>query len=137
MAPGGGVRYGLVKMVFARRFRAAGCFLNSSGHSMGKKKRATKKSNGNEANLGFEATLWLAADKLLNNLDAAEYKHLVLANPPFNDSDWGGDKLQDDVRWSHGPPPKGNANFAWVHRDHRAVRESVGIRCDTQRTGTL
>ena len=38
----------------------------------------------------------------------------VLANPPFNDSDWGGDKLQDDVRWSHGSPPKGNANFAWV-----------------------
>jgi len=38
----------------------------------------------------------------------------VLANPPFNDSDWGGDKLQDDVRWAYGSPPKGNANFAWV-----------------------
>ena len=38
----------------------------------------------------------------------------MLANPPFNDSDWGGDKLQDDVRWKYGPPPKGNANFAWV-----------------------
>ena len=38
----------------------------------------------------------------------------VLANPPFNDSDWGGDKLQEDVRWKYGAPPKGNANFAWV-----------------------
>ncbi|MEO6138971.1 MAG: class I SAM-dependent DNA methyltransferase [Luteimonas sp.] len=38
----------------------------------------------------------------------------VLANPPFNISDWGGDKLQDDPRWVHGIPPKGNANFAWL-----------------------
>ena len=38
----------------------------------------------------------------------------ILANPPFNDSDWGGELLQDDVRWKYGAPPKGNANFAWV-----------------------
>ena len=38
----------------------------------------------------------------------------VLANPPFNISDWGGDKLADDPRWVHGIPPKGNANFAWL-----------------------
>jgi type I restriction enzyme M protein len=38
----------------------------------------------------------------------------VLANPPFNDSDWSGELLQDDVRWKFGVPPKGNANFAWV-----------------------
>ncbi|MBU4071845.1 MAG: SAM-dependent methyltransferase, partial [Candidatus Thermoplasmatota archaeon] len=38
----------------------------------------------------------------------------VLANPPFNDSDWGGDRLKDDVRWKYGTPPPGNANFAWV-----------------------
>lgn len=38
----------------------------------------------------------------------------ILANPPFNDSDWGGDLLEDDVRWKFGIPPKGNANFAWV-----------------------
>jgi len=38
----------------------------------------------------------------------------VLANPPFNDSDWGGARLRDDVRWKHGMPPVGNANFAWV-----------------------
>ena len=38
----------------------------------------------------------------------------VLANPPFNSSDWGGEALQEDVRWKYGTPPKGNANFAWV-----------------------
>ena len=38
----------------------------------------------------------------------------VLANPPFNDSDWGGDRLREDVRWKYGAPPAGNANFGWV-----------------------
>ena len=38
----------------------------------------------------------------------------VLANPPFNDSDWRGDLLKDDRRWAYGVPPAGNANFAWV-----------------------
>jgi type I restriction enzyme M protein len=38
----------------------------------------------------------------------------VIANPPFNDSDWGGDRLREDARWKFGVPPAGNANFAWV-----------------------
>ncbi len=38
----------------------------------------------------------------------------VLANPPFNDSDWRGNLLKDDKRWKYGAPPAGNANFAWV-----------------------
>lgn len=38
----------------------------------------------------------------------------ILANPPFNDSDWSGEILQDDARWKYGKPPAGNANFAWV-----------------------
>ena len=38
----------------------------------------------------------------------------ILANPPFNISDWGGERLSDDRRWQYGTPPKGNANFAWV-----------------------
>lgn len=38
----------------------------------------------------------------------------ILANPPFNDSDWGGETLREDVRWKYGVPPSGNANFAWV-----------------------
>jgi len=38
----------------------------------------------------------------------------VLANPPFNDSDWRGELVRDDKRWAYGVPPAGNANFAWV-----------------------
>ncbi|MCX8093718.1 MAG: type I restriction-modification system subunit M [Candidatus Goldbacteria bacterium] len=38
----------------------------------------------------------------------------ILANPPFNDSDWSGELLRDDVRWKYGVPPVGNANFAWI-----------------------
>ncbi|MDB3932945.1 type I restriction-modification system subunit M [Luminiphilus sp.] len=38
----------------------------------------------------------------------------ILANPHFNDSDWGGEKYDDDVRWQYGRPPVGNANYAWL-----------------------
>ncbi len=38
----------------------------------------------------------------------------ILANPPFNVSDWGGERLRDDKRWLYGAPPVGNANSAWV-----------------------
>jgi type I restriction enzyme M protein len=38
----------------------------------------------------------------------------ILANPPFNMSDWGGERLRNDKRWQYGAPPAGNANFAWV-----------------------
>jgi type I restriction enzyme M protein len=38
----------------------------------------------------------------------------ILANPPFNISDWGGDRLREDVRWKYGIPPAGNANYAWL-----------------------
>ena len=38
----------------------------------------------------------------------------ILANPPFNDSDWGGESLREDVRWKYGVPPISSANFAWV-----------------------
>ena len=38
----------------------------------------------------------------------------ILANPPFNVSDWGGERMRDDVRWKYGAPPTGNANYAWV-----------------------
>ncbi len=38
----------------------------------------------------------------------------ILANPPFNISDWGGDQLREDARWKYGAPPVGNANYAWL-----------------------
>ena len=38
----------------------------------------------------------------------------ILANPPFNISDWGGERLREDVRWKYGTPPTGNANYGWI-----------------------
>ena len=42
----------------------------------------------------------------------------ILANPPFNISDWGGDRLREDPRWTFGVPPVGNANYAWLQHIH-------------------
>src|SRR5690606_36660477 len=42
----------------------------------------------------------------------------ILANPPFNISDWGGDRLREDPRWQFGVPPVGNANYAWLQHIH-------------------
>jgi type I restriction enzyme M protein len=50
----------------------------------------------------------------------------ILANPPFNVSDWGGDRLREDVRWKFGTPPTGNANYAWVqHMAHHLAPAGV------------
>ena len=53
----------------------------------------------------------------------------ILANPPFNVSDWGGERLRDDRRWEYGVPPVGNANFAWVQHFlyHLAPRGTAGF----------
>ena len=53
--------------------------------------------------------------------------YYVLANPPFNDSDWRGDLLREDKRWAYGAPPAGNANFAWVqHFIHQLAPTGLG-----------
>ena len=54
------------------------------------------------------------ADTFFNDVHKNERFDFILANPPFNLKDWGGDKLKDDPRWEYGIPPEGNANFAWV-----------------------
>ena len=53
----------------------------------------------------------------------------ILANPPFNVSDWGGERLVEDKRWQYGVPPKGNANFAWVQHfaNHLAPKGVAGF----------
>lgn len=53
-------------------------------------------------------------DTLHNDLHADLKADFIIANPPFNISDWGQELLQDDIRWKYGLPPKGNANYAWV-----------------------
>ena len=64
---------------------------------------------GIDGNLGAEP-----ADSFHRDLHQDLKADYVLANPPFNNSDWGGDRVRDDVRWKFGAPPVSNANFAWV-----------------------
>ena len=53
----------------------------------------------------------------------------VLANPPFNISDWGGDRIKEDARWKFGTPPAGNANFGWLQHilHHLAPTGTAGV----------
>lgn len=64
---------------------------------------------GIEANLGPQP-----ADSFLRDLHPDLKADYILANPPFNISDWSGSLLADDVRWRYGTPPVGNANYAWI-----------------------
>ena len=113
---------------------SAGMFIQSvkfiqahvTGNGNGKKALSNLSIYGQESN---QTTLRLAKMNLaIRGIDAniefgdsfrndrhpdlkADY---ILANPPFNISDWSGDQLREDKRWIHGTPPVGNANFAWV-----------------------
>lgn len=64
---------------------------------------------GIEGNLGENH-----ADSFTNDLHKTLKADFILANPPFNMKDWGGDKLKQDMRWKYGIPPENNANFAWI-----------------------
>ena len=72
-------------------------------------------SKMNLAIRGIEANIaWNSEGSFHNDAFKDLKADFVLANPPFNDSDWGGEHLREDVRWKYGVPPVGNANFAWV-----------------------
>lgn len=64
---------------------------------------------GIEGNLGSQN-----ADTFHNDLHKDLKADFILANPPFNISDWGGERLKDDVRWKYGVPSSSNANYAWI-----------------------
>jgi type I restriction enzyme M protein len=57
---------------------------------------------------------WNNEGSFINDAHKDLRADFVMANPPFNDSDWKGELLRDDGRWKYGTPPTGNANFAWV-----------------------
>ncbi|MBN1667435.1 MAG: SAM-dependent DNA methyltransferase [Anaerolineales bacterium] len=57
---------------------------------------------------------WNNEGSFLNDLHKDLKADYVIANPPFNDSDWSGDLLRGDARWQFGDPPGGNANYAWI-----------------------
>lgn len=64
---------------------------------------------------GIDANIqWNNEGSFLNDAHKDLKVDFILANPPFNDSDWKGELLREDIRWRYGIPPTGNANFAWV-----------------------
>ena len=77
---------------------------------------------------GIEAQI-AHGDSFHNNQHPDLRADYILANPPFNVADWGGERLRDDKRWEHGVPPVGNANFAWVQHflHHLAPRGTAGF----------
>ena len=70
-----------------------------------------------------------AADTFLDDRHPTLRADYIMANPPFNLSDWGLDKLKEDQRWKYGTPPAGNANFAWLQHMifHLAPAGRIGM----------
>lgn len=79
---------------------------------------------GIEANLGS-----YNADTFFNDCHPCLRADFIMANPPFNLSGWGADRLKEDVRWKYGLPPASNANFAWLQHmiHHLAPNGKMGM----------
>ena len=89
-----------------------------------------KMAQMNLAIRGIDADLGkFNADTFFNDCHPTLRADFIMANPPFNLSDWGADKLADDVRWEYGTPPAGNANFAWLQHMiyHLAKNGRIGM----------
>lgn len=69
------------------------------------------------------------ADTFFDDLHPTLKADFIMANPPFNLSNWGQDKLKDDKRWAYGIPPAGNANYAWIQHmiHHLAPNGKIGL----------
>lgn len=69
------------------------------------------------------------ADTFFNDLHSTLKADFIMANPPFNLSSWGQEKLMEDKRWKYGVPPAGNANFAWIQHmiHHLAPNGKIGL----------
>jgi type I restriction enzyme M protein len=100
---------------------------NGHGGNAGAKARADISIYGQESNYttwrlarmnlairGIDSGQIAQGDTFQNDRHPDLRADFILANPPFNISDWGGERLRDDKRWQYGVPPAGNANFAWV-----------------------
>lgn len=72
---------------------------------------------------------WNAEGSFLNDAHKDLKADYIIANPPFNISDWGGDLLRKDARWQYGVPPEGNANFGWLQHfiHHLAPTGQAGV----------
>ena len=87
---------------------------------------------GIEANLG---PTW--ANSFSQDQHPGLKADFALANPPFNVSDWGGELLRQDVRWKHGVPPLGNANFAWLQHVLHHLNPEQGVAGVVMANGSM
>lgn len=87
---------------------------------------------GLEANLGKHN-----ADSFYDDQHKTLKANYILANPPFNVSDWGGDRLRDDIRWKYGVPPTGNANYAWIQHMLHHLNPANGVMGTVLANGSL
>lgn len=87
---------------------------------------------GLEANLGQHN-----ADSFHDDQHKTLKANYILANPPFNISDWGGERITDDVRWKYGVPPAGNANFAWLQHMIHHLNPVGGVAGTVLANGSL
>ena len=87
---------------------------------------------GLEANLGKHN-----ADSFHDDQHKTLKANYILANPPFNVSDWGGERIQDDIRWKYGVPPAGNANFAWLQHMLHHLNPVGGVAGTVLANGSL
>ena len=87
---------------------------------------------GLEANLGKHN-----ADSVHDDQHKTLKANYILANPPFNVSDWGGERIQDDIRWKYGVPPTGNANFAWLQHMLHHLNPVGGVAGTVLANGSL
>jgi len=84
----------------------------------------------------FADIRWNSEGTLLRDEFPDERFDYILANPPFNISDWSGDLLREDHRWRFGAPPVGNANFAWIQHIH-AHLSATGIGGVVMASGSM
>ena len=87
---------------------------------------------GLEANLGKHN-----ADSFHDDQHKTLKANYILANPPFNISDWGGERIQEDIRWRYGIPPVSNANFAWLQHMLHHLNPAGGVAGTVLANGSL
>ena len=77
---------------------------------------------------------WNNEGSFLNDLHPDLRSDFIIANPPFNDSDWSGELLSGDYRWKYGEPPTSNANYAWIQHfiTHLAPKGKAGFLLATK-----
>lgn len=79
--------------------------------------------------IGSDNVRWNTEGSFLNDAHNDLKADFIIANPPFNVSDWSGEQLVGDARWQYGRPPTGNANFAWLQHFlyHMAPKANAGV----------